>query len=126
MNVAPCVIEGANGDARVKSATGASVKVPTRIPGNAVGMKAMLGVRPEDLRLASDGDAIFRGELLLAENLGEVTILYVDAGKGQDPIIAKLDGGVEMQRGVGIGLTADTGSFHLFDEKGQAFPRQQA
>jgi ABC-type sugar transport system ATPase subunit len=126
MNVAPCVIEGANGDARVKSATGASVKVPTQIPGNAVGMKAMLGVRPEDLRLASDGDAIFRGELLLAENLGEVTILYVDAGKGQDPIIAKLDGGVEMQRGVGIGLTADTGSFHLFDEKGQAFPRQQA
>jgi ABC-type sugar transport system ATPase subunit len=126
MNIAPCTIEAANGDARVKSETGASVKVPANIPASAVGQKGTLGVRPEDLRVASDGDAIFRGKLLLAENLGEVTLLYVDSGNEQEPFIAKVDGSVEMERDVEVGLTASTEHFHVFDDKGRAFPRQHS
>ncbi len=126
MNVAPCKIEAANGESRIKSDTGASVRVPASIPASAVGKSGTLGVRPEDLRLARDGDAIFRGELLLAENLGEVTLLYVNSGNEQEPIIAKVDGGVEMERGKEVGLTAATEHFHVFDESGRAFPRTRA
>jgi ABC-type sugar transport system ATPase subunit len=126
MNVAPCKIEAANGESRIKSDTGASVRVPANIPASAVGKSGTLGVRPEDLRLARDGDAIFRGELLLAENLGEVTLLYVNSGNEQEPIIAKVDGGVEMERGREVGLTAATEHFHVFDENGRAFPRTNA
>ena len=125
MNVAPCIIEAANGASRVKVETGASVRVPAQIPASTVGKKGTLGVRPEDLRIAADGDAIFRGNLLLAENLGEVTLLYVDSGNVLEPIIAKVDGSVEIERGTEVALTAPTECFHVFDEGGQAFPRNR-
>jgi ABC-type sugar transport system ATPase subunit len=125
MNVAPCIIEAANGASRVKVETGASVRVPAQIPASTVGKKGTLGVRPEDLRIAADGDAIFRGNLLLAENLGEVTLLYVDSGNVLEPIIAKVDGSAEIERGTEVALTAPTECFHVFDEGGQAFPRNR-
>ncbi len=123
MNVSPCTVESAGANSRVKTETGGSVKVPVKIPESAIGRKCTLGVRPEDLRIASDGDAIFRGKLLLVENLGEVALLYVDCGNPQDPIIAKVDGTVEMDRGSTVGLTADTNVLHCFDDKGMAFER---
>jgi len=123
MNISPCVVEAAGASPSVKTEDGVSVKVPVKIPADAVGKKCTLGVRPEDLRVAADGDAIFRGKLLLVENLGEVALLYVDCGNPQDPIIAKLEGTVNMQRGSTVGLTGDTRSLHCFDEKGMAFER---
>jgi len=123
MNIAACTVEASGAESSVKTADGASVKVPVNIPASAVGKKATLGVRPEDLRLASDGDAIFRGSLLLVENLGEIALLYVDCGDPQEPIIAKLDGTVNMDRGSTVGLTADTAELHCFDENGKAFER---
>ncbi len=126
MNIAPCMIEGANGQARVKVETGASVPVPADIPASAVGHKGTLGVRPEDLRVATDGDAIFRGKTLLVENLGEVALIYIDSGDENEPIIAKVDGSVDMERDVVVGLTAAPEHFHVFDENGRAFPRQRA
>ncbi len=123
MNIAPCTVEAAGANSRVKTEDGASVKVPANIPANAVGTKGTLGVRPEDMRIATGNDAIFRGKLLLVENLGEVALLYVDCGNPQDPIIAKVDGTVEMQRGSAVGLTAATEHLHVFDAKGTAFER---
>ncbi len=125
MNVTPCVIEAADGGARVRTADGVSRDVPADIPASAVGRQGTLGVRPEDMAVAAESDAIFRGRVLLAENLGEVTLLYVDAGKGGEPIIAKLDGGVSMERGATVGLTAESKRFHVFDENGVAFPRRR-
>jgi alpha-glucoside transport system ATP-binding protein len=123
MNVSPCTVEAAGGNSRVRTAEGVSVKVPVNIPTSAVGHKCTLGVRPEDLRVASGSDAIFRGKLLLVENLGEVALLYVDCGNPQDPIIGKLDGTVNMNRGSTVGLTAETKALHCFDENGKAFVR---
>jgi ABC-type sugar transport system ATPase subunit len=125
MNVAPVTVAGANGDARVTSATGASVKVPAKIPASAIGKKGTLGVRPEDLRLATGNDAIFRGKILLVEKLGEVSLLYVDTGNPGEPIVAKLDGSSDLERGAEVGLTAPTNCLHLFDENGLTFERHQ-
>ena len=123
MNVAPCVVEAANGKARVRPQKGDPVRVPAKIPASAVGRTGTLGVRPEDLRVANGSDAIFRGKVLLVEKLGEVTLLYVDAGNPEDPIIAKLDGSASVERGADIALTAATEHLHVFDESGKSFPR---
>jgi len=123
MNVAPCTVESSGANGSVKNEDGVSIKVPCNIPQSAVGKKCTLGVRPEDLTLASGGDAIFRGKLLLVENLGEVALLYVDCGNPQDPIIAKVNGTLNMDRGSTVGLTAPTNLLHCFDENGRAFER---
>ncbi len=124
MNIIPCVVEGANGAARVKpEGGGASVRVAAKIPAASIGKAGILGARPENLRLATGGDAIFRGKVLIVEKLGEVTMLYVDAAGAKEPIVAKLDGEANIDRGVEVGLTAATGDLHVFDENGISFDR---
>ena len=127
MNIEPCTVEAGDGESRVKAVTGASLKVPARIPASAVGQTGTLGVRPEDLKVAKNGEpVVFRGKVLLVENLGEVALIYVDSGNEQEPIISKMEGTVDMERGVEIGLTAATENFHVFDADGRAFPREAA
>jgi ABC-type sugar transport system ATPase subunit len=122
MNVIPCTIERADGDARVKPANHAAVKVPARIPASAVGAKATFGVRPEHLTVTTGDDAIFRGRVDVSEHLGELTLVYLDCGYGE-PIIAKLDGNVPVKRNEEIGLAAPPGALHVFDDKGKAYTR---
>ena len=43
----------------------------------------------------------------------------------RDAIIAKVDGSVDIDRDVEVGLTAAPEHFHVFDENGKAFPRQR-
>ena len=79
-------------------------------------------MRPEDLTLAT-GHGIFNGKVMLVEKLGEVTMLYVDVPGAKEPIIAKLTGDVNVERGADVGLTTATGHLHVFDENGISFPR---
>jgi ABC-type sugar transport system ATPase subunit len=125
MNTVPCTVEAAGAAARVKPANGASVKVPAAIRDEAVGKSATFGVRPEDLTVTTGADAIFRGKIDIVEKLGEVTMIYVDCGDPGNPVIAKLDGEANLERGQEVALTAPTAALHVFDEKGAAFPRTQ-
>ncbi|MEX2318482.1 MAG: TOBE domain-containing protein, partial [Bauldia sp.] len=121
----PCVVESAAPDARVKLEH-SSVKVEAEIPAGAVGKKGTFGARPEDLALTTGGDAIFKGKVEIVEHLGELTMLYVDCGYGDNHVIAKLDGNVPMERGREVGLTAPINTLHVFDENGNAFRRKGA
>ena len=76
--------------------------------------------------LTKDGNAIFTGVVDIVEKLGEVTLLYVNTGKEDQPIVAKLDGEVNVEKGATVGLTAPVGNLHVFDEKGMAFKRRAA
>ncbi len=68
------------------------------------GKKGTLGVRPENLSLANGvGEPIFKGTLDIVEHLGELTLLYVDCGYGE-PIIAKLEGSVQVKRDSEVAL----------------------
>ena len=124
MNTVPCTVEAAGADARVKPLNGMSVKVQEIIPQGAVGKPATFGVRPEDLAITTNGNAIFRGKVDIVEKLGEVTMIYVDCGNPEEPVIAKLDGDSQLEKGQDVALTAAIGNLHVFDEKGSAFPRQ--
>ena len=103
---------------------GGSVRVAAQIPVSAAGKKGTFGVRPEDLNLTSGGDAIFKGRVEIVEHLGELTLLYVDCGDPEEPVLAKLDGNVAINRGDVVGLTAPIEHLHVFDEKGDAYPRK--
>ncbi len=123
MNMVPCTVEAGDGEARVRPEKHEPVKVTAKIPASAVGQKGTLGVRPENLSLANgSGQPIFHGRLDILERLGELTLLYVDCGFGE-PIIAKLEGNVQLQRGSEITLAAAPEVLHVFDQKGQAFKR---
>jgi ABC-type sugar transport system ATPase subunit len=126
MNTVPCTIESGGANPRVKPENGASTKVIAMIPESAKGMKGTFGARPEDLTLTSGDDAIFKGTVDIVEHLGEVTLLYVDCGDPEEPVVAKLDGNVAVEKGAVVGLTAETAKLHVFDDKGQAFPNQNA
>jgi len=122
MNMVPCTIEAGDGAARVRANNHESVAVTAKIPASAVGQKGTLGVRPEDLSIDGKGEPIFRGRVDFAEHLGELTLLYVECGY-PEPIIAKVEGYVKIDRHSEVTLSAPPNAIHVFDDKGQAFPR---
>ena len=77
-----------------------------------------LGVRPEDLEIASEGEGICDGTVDIVEYLGADTFLIVDCG-----VVGKLTirivGQSDFKGGEVIGLRP-AGSVHFFDEDGIA------
>lgn len=72
-------------------------------------------MRPEDLKLAAEGDtALYSGKVAITEALGEVTLLYFVAEEGKDPVIAKLPGIHQGLRGQEVSLVADPSKLHMF------------
>jgi ABC-type sugar transport system ATPase subunit len=122
MNTIPCVIESGGTDPRVRPAGGASITVKAEIPASAAGTKATFGVRPEDLQITEGEDALFRGMIDIVEQLGEVTLLYIDIGT-EEPLVAKIDNDIPVKKGQTIALTTPHRFLHVFDENGKAYPR---
>lgn len=77
------------------------------------GRRVQLGIRPEDLHLAGDGDGLFEGEVSVAEPLGAETLLHV--ALADHDIIATGPGRNRPMAGDRISLTADPAQMHLFD-----------
>ncbi len=123
MNTVPCMIEQGGARPTVKPETARSVAVEMEIPESAKGSKGTFGVRPEDLSLTTGDDAIFKGTVDIVENLGEVTLLYVNCGDAEEPIVVKLDGIAPIKKGETVGLTAPPSLLHVFDENGKAYRR---
>ena len=91
---------------------------------DAKGKAISFGVRPEDLRIVGAGaNVLFEGKVDYIEQLGEVQLVYVDIGRPNEPVTAKLPGNAEIQRGATLRLTADAGDLHIFDDKGLSFAR---
>ncbi|RAI30737.1 ABC transporter ATP-binding protein, partial [Rhodoplanes roseus] len=72
-----------------------------------------------------DEEALIEGEVTLVELLGEVTLVYVDIGRQDDPVVAKLAGEVAIERGESVRLAADAADLLLFDESGRALSRDR-
>ena len=104
---------------RLKTPGGFVMPVPAALSARA-GETAHLGVRPEDLVLAEEGDATFTGAVTLVESLGEVTLVYVDIGQSDKPLVAKLAGDVRLERGSTVTFAVEPRAVHLFGGDGQA------
>lgn len=84
----------------------------------AAGSKITLGIRPEHLDLAPEGQGLPLS-VDLVERLGGESYLY-GASAGLPQITLRLDGQSEHERGHTVALAFPQQSLHLFDEAGRA------
>jgi ABC-type sugar transport system ATPase subunit len=82
-----------------------------------------LGVRPEHLRLAREGEAWLEGRLLTTEALGSDTFAHVELEGVERPLVARLGGTARLAAGQPVGLVPETAHLHLFDGEGRALGR---
>jgi alpha-glucoside transport system ATP-binding protein len=94
--------------------------LPIPSSGDLAGQEVHLGVRPEDLTIASNGSGLIDGRVNIVESLGEVTNVYLDVENAPEPIIVKLQGVQRFGRGEIVSLAAEPGKMHLFNEKGRS------
>ncbi len=117
MNILPATIESTGGQTGFVTGSGgrrmAQIASDDRLKGTAI----QFGVRPEDMEVATGDEWLIEGEITLVEALGEVTLLYIEAG-GDQPVIAKLAGIRKFARGEKVRLTAASDKLHLFNDKG--------
>jgi multiple sugar transport system ATP-binding protein len=84
-----------------------------------VGDRVTLGVRPEDVRLASAEQAPdFTATVAIVERLGAET--YLTAKAGDDMLLIRLQGDMPIRLGEPIGLALDRNVLHLFDQSGRS------
>ncbi|MBB3932161.1 ABC-type sugar transport system ATPase subunit [Kaistia hirudinis] len=122
MNTMPCTVVSGGANPVVKPDGCDPIVVQATIPVSAAGAKATFGVRPEDLDISTNGEAIFRGKVDIVEQLGEVTLIYVDVG-APEPIVAKIPNDTVIAKGDTVALTSERRHLQVFDENGIAYPR---
>lgn len=77
-----------------------------------------MGVRPEHLRVGNSENNLLTGVVSFVENLGEVTLVYIECECSEEPIVAKLQGSKEFIKGEAISLSAEMKRLHYFDSEG--------
>jgi multiple sugar transport system ATP-binding protein len=108
--------------ATVALAGGGSVTVAV-LPGRLrVGDKVTLGVRPEHLRPAGDGE--LAGEVQVVERLGGETFLYTQV-EGGAMVVVQADGESPVRVHERIRIKLNPSTCHLFDASGLAVERAQ-
>jgi multiple sugar transport system ATP-binding protein len=110
-----------DGVVSVRLAGGGAIDVPVEAGRVNGGAEVTLGIRPEHFRVVADG-GLLRGEVLVVERLGGETFLHVKTGTG-DLLTIQADGDSPVRMHDTIGLQANPGDCHLFDQAGLAIPR---
>lgn len=125
MNVLPARVEQAGERSSFRLADEALLHLPLQMPASKVGTAVHLGIRPEDLRLATETeDPLVKGRILLIEHLGEVQILHVEtAATREAPLLVKVAGTTQLEESMSVALAADPQAIRLFDTDGIAMRR---
>ncbi|QYK40448.1 MAG: sn-glycerol-3-phosphate ABC transporter ATP-binding protein UgpC [Paracoccaceae bacterium] len=113
MNLMPGEVTETGAMTTVRLANGGTARSSVATLQSDMGMKVNIGVRPEDL-LATDGEALFSGEVEITEALGEVTLLYFRRQGEAAQVVAKLPGIHPGLRHQTVRLSADPSKVHLF------------
>jgi multiple sugar transport system ATP-binding protein len=98
--------------------------VVTRVAVDGVPSQGLvLGVRPENLKVAEVGP--LRGRVELVEFLGERTLAHLKL-EGDTPLIVTVPAGVSPRLGSYVAVSVDVAEAHLFDEGGRAHHAREA
>jgi multiple sugar transport system ATP-binding protein len=79
---------------------------------------ATIGVRPEHLKIARDGEG-WPGTIMVAEHLGSDTFLYIDCG-AIGTLTARHVGELSLAPGDRIVLSPEPARIHRFDKDGNS------
>ncbi|MCH2163045.1 MAG: sn-glycerol-3-phosphate ABC transporter ATP-binding protein UgpC [Marinovum sp.] len=101
--------------ARTRVSLGNGLEVISTVPTTDadMGMRVNVGIRPEDLTEAR-GTAAVQGQVTYTEELGEVTLVYIDTDDSDAPLLAKLPGIHRGLRGQTSAMSAAPEKVHLF------------
>jgi len=121
MNILPAKVEKAGPQTTISHVGGRTVVVPIETPASAGGSAISFGVRPEDLAITNGASYLFEGPVDYLEQLGEVQLIYVDIGRTDQPLVAKLPGGAVVKRGDVLKFDAAPENLHIFDSEGRSF-----
>ena len=87
--------------------------VTAAVGGAAAGTAVTVGIRPEHLRPADAGTAMFSGPIEMVEQLGADTLVHI--GHGAGTIIARVPHGLPAEVRQTLPVTADPTKVYLFD-----------
>jgi multiple sugar transport system ATP-binding protein len=127
MNFIKSVAEGtAPGQVTVRLPGGARLAVPVRngARGIGAGTEVTVGIRPENVTAPERADAVLSGGVLVVEQLGSESYMYVRT-EGNQTVVARRDPtvGVHPDERVQVGLRAS--ACHLFGPDGLAVDRAE-
>ena len=107
-----------SGDGKIDVRLDGGLTLSTAVTGKApaAGEKITLGVRPENIVVASPDNAMLSGEVQIAEHLGGETFVYVNLSGGQS-ITVEIRGQAPVEAGERIGLSFVDTAYHLFDTR---------
>jgi len=121
MNLLPVTIAATGDDgAIVRLPGGERVATLARVPADATGAPATLGVRPEHLLPAVDGP--FAGQVELFERLGPLSFAHLGAQGAIGTIVAQLPGARAVTLGETLHFAVPPTDAHLFAADGRAYP----
>ena len=121
MNVMPATVTRlSEAGATVVPAGGAALEVQIQSGRVNPGEKVSLGVRPEHLVLADEGQ--FRGKVLVVERLGGATLLHIQV-EGGSVLTIEADGESRVRVHDHVAIRVKHHACHVFDESGAAIPR---
>ncbi len=88
---------------------------PTRkVMSASAGEAALIGIRPNDLRIAGQGDAFIRSTIHLIEPLGDVTVVSVEAGGETLRLVLPEASASAMKPGDAVPVAIDASKIHIF------------
>ncbi|HSK01304.1 MAG TPA: sn-glycerol-3-phosphate ABC transporter ATP-binding protein UgpC [Kofleriaceae bacterium] len=130
MNFLPCKLVSADArEAKVALPDGTHVAVGVDATRASAGDDLTLGARPEHLLLrtgeaaGADAGNTVRGEVVLVENLGESTLIYLKQDKIEALTLCRTEGTSPVKEGETIEVALAPTVAYLFDVDGKAFPR---
>jgi multiple sugar transport system ATP-binding protein len=103
----------------VELAAGTRIILPRVSPTLSVGGEVTLGIRPEHLELASEGQCQLAVTADVSERLGSDTFCHVVTDSGE-PLTLRIRGDMSSQYGERLNLYLNAEHCHLFDAQGVA------
>ena len=100
---------------------GLRIKLPGEVASRVTQQQAIMGIRPEDLRVANGGDPpelCFDAEVEVVEQLGPEILL--DTRVGQDSVVASVDPQLKVKVHDRLRLAINPERLHLFDAATEA------
>ncbi len=116
------LITAAENTSIVQLADGNTLKVNVDARDGKIGAKVTVGIRPEHWKFDVSGNCI-NGEVIAVENLGESTVLYLQAVGALGHIVVRADASHAAKAGEKIRVHLPPERCYLFNEAGIAFRR---